>query len=905
MGFRGSRSPFHLEADVDADLTQVRDLLPRWLPKGAARDQLARVTALTGKASGRVVLGERLDALSPALEIRSFELAGRYRPIPFPLQLRGSFGLRGDRVSADGLAGSIGATSVRNGSLRMGFGGGSRPFHLETEFTADLAQVHEMLPGWLPNGALRDEFQRVTAASGRASGRLVLGERLDALSPALDVRSFELAARYRRLPFPLQLRGSLAFGGGRAALRGLSGRVGRASLSGVSAEATFGRAPALRVTSARAALALEDFYPWLLGLPGFRSALRDFGPPTGRLTVDSASLSGPLQTPSRWRFQAGATVERLAVPSVLYPGRLRVTSGTLTVTERDLSWSGLRASLLDASVVTSGRLSGLRSASRSADLALDGVVGPRTIGWAEREASLTTPLLIRQPIVVNRGHVVWSGKAAGFTGELKFGKGPAASVDLEKAGDRIVARRIAVTDPASDALMSLAVRKGVWDVSFSGRLAGSTVDALIDRRTFVCRNIEGKFQAHVLAATPRQSSATGHLALAGLKVALKGLPPLAVESATLSGLGKTLRVDSARVAVGPARFSVEGRVDAQKDSHRTDLTIFADGVDLKALEQTFAAGSRGAGTRRAGRGDSAGPGDAEEERALREARQLPVSGSVSVDVGTLQYGRYAWTPVRSTFTVAGGTLTGDVREARLCGIDLPGRVVIGPPGISAAWKADTQGESLDDFLSCLWDRKGLATGRFRLGVDVSVRGTPSRLLRSSRGNISFRAGNGRIQRFGLLAKVFALLNATEIFRGRLSDLFHEGMGYDTIDVEGTLRDGILTFEKGFLNAQSVRIFWHGRVDLVKQEVDLTILVSPFRTLDTIISHIPLVNYIMADRLIAVPVQVEGNLEDPIVIPLDPADIGAELLGVLERTVELPWKLIQPLIPRSRPRERLQ
>jgi len=69
-----------------------------------------------------------------------------------------------------------------------------------------------------------------------------------------------------------------------------------------------------------------------------------------------------------------------------------------------------------------------------------------------------------------------------------------------------------------------------------------------------------------------------------------------------------------------------------------------------------------------------------------------------------------------------------------------------------------------------------------------------------------------------------------------------------------------------------------------------------KTVDSIIKRIPLVGDILGGSLISVPVGVSGNLNEPKVTLLPPAAVGEGLLGIMKRTLEVPVKVIQPMIP---------
>ncbi|MGO9316039.1 MAG: hypothetical protein ACLQDI_25290, partial [Syntrophobacteraceae bacterium] len=65
-------------------------------------------------------------------------------------------------------------------------------------------------------------------------------------------------------------------------------------------------------------------------------------------------------------------------------------------------------------------------------------------------------------------------------------------------------------------------------------------------------------------------------------------------------------------------------------------------------------------------------------------------------------------------------------------------------------------------------------------------------------------------------------------------------------------------------------------------------------IDRIINFIPLVRYVLAGRLVAIPVRINGDLDDPDVTPFSPTAVGTGLLDTVKRIFHLPLKLIQPL-----------
>ena len=92
---------------------------------------------------------------------------------------------------------------------------------------------------------------------------------------------------------------------------------------------------------------------------------------------------------------------------------------------------------------------------------------------------------------------------------------------------------------------------------------------------------------------------------------------------------------------------------------------------------------------------------------------------------------------------------------------------------------------------------------------------------------------------------------------------------------------------------------NGEIDPAKKKTDLLVLVVPFTTLSRIIQAIPGVRYVLAGRVLAIPVRVSGEINRPNVIPLPPSAVGSELLSMGERFLKLPLKIIEKVLPRGR------
>ena len=188
-------------------------------------------------------------------------------------------------------------------------------------------------------------------------------------------------------------------------------------------------------------------------------------------------------------------------------------------------------------------------------------------------------------------------------------------------------------------------------------------------------------------------------------------------------------------------------------------------------------------------------------------------------------------------------------------------------------------------------------GNFNLKGSITALGTRESLLRSLNGNLEFVATKGRFYSgrfYNTLTKILALLDVSQIFKGKLPDIAAKGFGYNSFQAKANIQNDKLTLNKMIIDGTSMEIVSQGSIDLINKQIDVLALVAPFKTVDLLVKKIPVVKDIIGGSLISVPFRITGNLENPKVTPLSPSAVGSGLLGIMKRTLQLPVQIIQPV-----------
>ena len=103
-------------------------------------------------------------------------------------------------------------------------------------------------------------------------------------------------------------------------------------------------------------------------------------------------------------------------------------------------------------------------------------------------------------------------------------------------------------------------------------------------------------------------------------------------------------------------------------------------------------------------------------------------------------------------------------------------------------------------------------------------------------------------------------------------------------------------KEAIIDGSSMQITSSGNIDYMDKELDLKILVSPLKTLDFIIKKTPVVNKILGGTLVAFPISIKGDIEDPELSFLSPSAIGGRLLDITKNVLQAPVDIIKPVIP---------
>ena len=202
-------------------------------------------------------------------------------------------------------------------------------------------------------------------------------------------------------------------------------------------------------------------------------------------------------------------------------------------------------------------------------------------------------------------------------------------------------------------------------------------------------------------------------------------------------------------------------------------------------------------------------------------------------------------------------------------------------------------QNLESTLACLFNEQHIISGKYTLTGNIAAKGKEGDLAESAEGEVEIKAKDGRIFRFDTSSKLIALLGITEIYRGVLPDIVHEGCGYKSLTAKGKIKNGKLVLSDAVVDGPCLKMVFRGEIDLVGKKVDVVALVAPMRTVERVAGAAPIVGKLLDEAFVTVPVSINGDLADPVVVPLSPSAVGEELFGLMKRVFKLPFVIFSP------------
>ncbi len=815
--------------------------------------------------------------------------------------------LHGRKLSAR----TLGANGTE-GRLDVGLSAADPLLDLDIAVEAELSPLPELLARLVRIPAFREQMALVRDFSGTARGRLKVSGTHEDVEVSVSARELDLRGRYLPLPEPIALRGgSFDLAGKQLRVAGVAAEVGASRFRGLGFEGLVGAEGDIRLEAA--ADEAEIDLPQAGALFSRLLPAGGLSVERGRLSLRQLRFAGEPHRPATWRLSAAGDLRGLALEADVLPGPLKVEQAGIELRGAALAFRSPGIEL------SRSRVSSLEGAFRWAkDSGVDVKaarlhVEARDLLWLIATAAPAAAWLHPQD-------ATGTLQARDLEARIPFTRPEAESFFL-----RTSIEEAAIEGTFPSGRFALRAAEAVLagerfslsgkSLSFGGTTARDAVLAFDPGGRFRFVTPEGRIEAAEFLALLRLlpqgraelsdiGSAGGALRLSDVEIDLplsgSGVARLAFEAAPedffLAGpfLGAPLRLaggklqaDNRQEPPGGVRLALAGleaglginsaRVDGTIESGgkelRLALDLAASELDVPRLIEDLEPLARRRGS---GRPEPTGRIRLAVERALIEGIEIA--------------------PLRLSLEPGGGEGVAWIERGALCGMLFMGRVGFAGGAIDGYLVPVVDARPLEETIPCLTSEASFVSGNFNLDGALEARGKIEELLRSAKGSFRFVAEDGTIRKSLFFARLFTVLNLTEIYRGSLPDFESRGFDYRRSTAELELAGGKLSVREWTIDGPTLWMGGRGEIDLLRRNLDFTVMVSPFKTIDRIVNRIPGLGWILGGRLVAVPMKATGDLKDPKIVPLSPEAVGTSLLEMLKRTILLPVRIIQPFIP---------
>jgi hypothetical protein len=146
IGLAGENAPFHIEASILADLSQVPPILERLVKNRTFLEELERFSDVAGEAEGKLTIGDRLDSLKTSLDLTRLSLTSLYSRLPFLIKIHnGEFFYSENDIGFSDITGLLGQSSFSEVAGRLDLAGEPRLESLAGNFDLRLDEVGPIL----------------------------------------------------------------------------------------------------------------------------------------------------------------------------------------------------------------------------------------------------------------------------------------------------------------------------------------------------------------------------------------------------------------------------------------------------------------------------------------------------------------------------------------------------------------------------------------------------------------------------------------------------------------------------------------------------------------------------------------------------------------------------------------
>jgi hypothetical protein len=218
------------------------------------------------------------------------------------------------------------------------------------------------------------------------------------------------------------------------------------------------------------------------------------------------------------------------------------------------------------------------------------------------------------------------------------------------------------------------------------------------------------------------------------------------------------------------------------------------------------------------------------------------------------------------------------------------------PELSISGSIEMESQPLETLLYGFGSAEEQLHGDLTMEAVFSTRGaTREELLKGLSGSVRLLVTEGVIKETRVLFQVIERLSLQQIFSGRPADVPEHGFYFERIEAEMPFSCGIAQVESAVMRSPVFNATGTGAMDLFNGRIEGDLHVQPLGSVDTLVSRIPLLGYILAGEESAVLIyrfKISGRISEPLVEYVPLRDLGGSVAGYIKRMLLTPGRIFR-------------
>ena len=878
---------YHIAYDFDAqeiDVTGCRKLLLSVFSQNKAIKNIFNIVK-AGKAKNFHITQTAVNKKEfEALETFKLQAEASMAEIDIPkvglkiLNGEGGIAIKEGVLYGENLSGIMEGAKLREAKIAIGIKAPHEDLNIEGQFTASLKTGLFFLKKFVKNHLLQKELKLISKSQGIVSGKLVIAGTYKSADVSLKGALVKGNILYSRLPYPVLIdKVNFSYNTEKICWQGLKGRFGHSIISNSKGEVDFSTPKVfLNVKNFSGKLIAHELNPWLKQQTFLNSLYQAFNLPKGEIKVSSAEFVYKFGLPSSLSYVFHFHLRKSILFLSFLPQKVQIERGEGFVSPQLISFNNIHGSSGNATFLLSGEIKNPFTKQRQIRLEGKGEITAFLQDWIYNLANISNSLKIKTPAKVKWFELNYN---PGHT-QLKISVSNPQKISLGLNLDYLPHQcsikdfYLEENDKKCFVCLNLNWQKDpVLDLNFKGILSSKTLDAVLVKNKYLTGFFKGEINGKIDLAYLGNSELKGNLLIEGLSN-INGFKKLTVEKMGLNAQGQEIEIKKCALSLKKTALEAQGSIKFIEDFLGVNGEIFASVIDLNEIGNLF------------------------PKRTSEKSPKVKINANIDAQIDLLRYNNINLEQIEALISIKNTEkIKMEILKGNYCNLGLNGFIRASKEEIGLEISLNGEDLALNSLSQCLFQKDHFFEANCSLNGKIKAKGKKRPIQENSSGYFEFHSEKGRIYKATLLAKIFSLLNVIEIFKGRLPDLTKEGLYYKHFDIKASLQNGILNVESAVIDSPAMKIVGQGTFDISNSELKMAILVAPLRTIDIVLSKIPILGRILTGKsktFVSVPLDVKGPIQNPHVVLLPPSAIGKGILGLMKRIIGAPVEIFKPL-----------